>query len=69
MDKEAGTLSVDCDVTTRVVVNPSDPPKARWNLGAISDPQLVRADLDRLANDIFLPKRIEWSGQRVFNTD
>eukprot|EP00959_Pyramimonas_sp_CCMP1952_P286009 5980477-Pyramimonas_sp.AAC.1 len=62
MDKDAGTLSVDWEVIARVVVDPTDPPKVQGNLGALSDFNLVRADLDRAANDIFLPKRIEWSG-------
>eukprot|EP00959_Pyramimonas_sp_CCMP1952_P406316 8515664-Pyramimonas_sp.AAC.1 len=62
MDKDAGTLSIDWEVLARVVVDPSAPAKVQWNLGALSDLRLARADMDRLAKGLFLPKNIEWSG-------
>ena len=62
MDREAGLLSEHWEVLARVLVDPAGPPRVQWNLGAISDIQLSRGELDGLAKNIFLLRQIEWSG-------
>ena len=62
IDRETGTVLLSWQPVARVLVHPVDAAKVQWNLAGLAELRLDKPELAAVANRVFSPAAVQWSG-------